>query len=793
MKTKVEKIYPLSNMQKGMLFHAMEDEASNAYFEQLIIELKGYVDERIFEDSLNEIMKRHEILRSSFHYRLDEPLHVIMKDRNVKFEHRDIRKQNDQEDVLESYLNEDRQKGFDLAKETLMRACLFRTAEDSYQFVWTYHHILLDGWCLGIILDELFTIYEKKRKGKDPQLEDPRPYSDYIKWLESQDKDEAQEYWGKYLNGYDQKTLIPKLRTHSASALFKRKEKTIECSKELTNRLIKLANRNHVTINTVLQGIWGVILAKYNNSEDVVFGTVVSGRDAEVEGIEKMVGVFINTIPTRVRLEKNKRFKDVLRKTQSDALESNRYNYMNLAEVQALSELKNDLIDHVMVFENYAVDQKAFEQKNDVGFEMESVSGEEQTNYSFSISAGLDDHLKLLIIYDENVYDETIINHIEKHITAVAEQVTEDEEKTLSEIDLVSEEERNTLLYAFNDTKTDYPKDKTIHQLFEEQAVKTPDHTAVVFGSQNMTYRELNEKSNQAARLLREKGIGAGSIAAILTDRSLEMIISIMGILKAGGAYLPIDPETPKDRISYMLKDTEAGVLLTQGEAADGIDCEAEVIHMDKTAFDRFSEERLNALNDSDDAAYIIYTSGSTGMPKGVVTPHYSAVRVVRNTNYIDIRTDDVILQLSNYSFDGSIFDIFGALLNGASLVMIEKETVLNINELADVIEKEKVSVMFMTTALFNTLADINIDSLANLRKILFGGERISIPHAKKVLGRIGQDKLIHVYGPTESTVYATYYFINEIDEAAETIPIGRPLANTSALIMDEDGKTKTA
>ncbi|MCY8738150.1 condensation domain-containing protein, partial [Bacillus haynesii] len=681
MKTKVEKIYPLSNMQKGMLFHAMKDEASHAYFEQFIIELKGDVDERMFEESLNEVMKRHEILRASFHHRLDEPLHVIIKDRQMKFDYLDIRSRHDQDGVLERYLAEDRQKGFDLAKDTLMRACLIRTTDDSYQFVWTYHHILLDGWCLGIILDELLTIYEMKRKGQNHQLEDPRPYSDYIKWLEDQDKEEAQSYWERYLSGYDQKNSLPKLRTPSETG-FKRREKTIKCSKELTDRLIKLANQNHVTINTVLQSIWGVILAKYNNSEDVVFGTVVSGRDAEVEGIEKMVGVFINTIPTRIRLDKDKRFQDVLRQTQTDALESSRYNYMNLAEVQALSELKNDLVDHVMVFENYAVDQKAFEEKNDVGFEMVNVSGEEQTNYHFSISAALDDQLKLLFIYDENVYDNTIIETLEKHIITVAEQVAEDETQTLRDINLVSEEEKHRILHTFNDTKTGYPKDKSLHELFEEQAMKTPDHTALVFGVQRMTYRELNEKANQTARLLREKGIGRGSIAAIIADRSFEMIIGIIGILKAGGAYLPIDPETPKDRIAFMLSDTKAAVLLTQGKAADGINCAADMIHLDKGATDGFSKEPLGSVNDSGDTAYIIYTSGSTGTPKGVVTPHYSAARVVKNTNYIDITGNDVILQLSNYSFDGSVFDIFGALLNGASLVLIEKETVLNTHEL---------------------------------------------------------------------------------------------------------------
>ncbi|MBR8664605.1 bacitracin non-ribosomal peptide synthetase BacC [Bacillus paralicheniformis] len=786
MKTKVEKIYPLSNMQKGMLFHAMKDEASHAYFEQFIIELKGDVDERMFEESLNEVMKRHEILRASFHHRLDEPLHVIIKDRHMKFDYLDIRGRHEQDGVLESYLAEDRQKGFNLAKDTLMRACLIRTSDDSYQFVWTYHHILLDGWCLGIILDELLTIYEMKRKGQHHQLEDPRPYSDYIKWLEDQDKEEAQSYWESYLSGYDQKNSLPKLRTPSETG-FKRREKTIECSKELTNRLIKLANQNHVTINTVLQSIWGVILAKYNNSEDVVFGTVVSGRDAEVEGIETMVGVFINTIPTRIRLGKDKLFKDVLRQTQADALESSRYNYMNLAEVQALSELKNDLIDHVMVFENYAVDQKAFEEKNDVGFEMVNVSGEEQTNYHFSISAALDDQLKLLFIYDENVYDDTIIETLEKHIITVAEQVAEDEAQTLQDINLVSKEEQQRILDTFNDTKTDYPKDKPLHELFEEQAMKTPDQTALVFGAQRMTYRELNKKANQTARLLREKGIGRGSIAAIIADRSFEMIIGIIGILKAGGTYLPIDPETPRDRIDYMLENSGAALLVTTDSLLQPFDIKTVDLRSDELHL--LSGENLPRVNCSSDTAYIVYTSGSTGTPKGVVIPHYSAARVVQNTNYIDITEDDAILQLSNYSFDGSVFDIFGALLNGASLVLIEKETVLNTHELAEVIEKERVSVMFITTALFNTLADINIGCLAKLRKILFGGERASIPHVRKVLNHVGRDKLIHVYGPTESTVYATYYFINEIDEKADTIPIGSPLANTSVLIMDEAGK----
>ncbi|MEK5097378.1 amino acid adenylation domain-containing protein [Bacillus sp. FSL W8-0848] len=789
---KIEKIYPLANMQKGMLFHALEDQTSSAYFQQIVIGLKGNVNEDMLEESFHELVKRHEILRASFEYDIaEEPRQVIVSDRKIDFEYRDLQETEDAQKqlLLEKYVKEDKEKGFDLSGGSLMRVCLIRTDEDSYQLIWSHHHILLDGWCLGILLSELFKIYGKRLKGEAPRLETPKPYSDYIKWLEQQDKDEAAEYWKEYLEGYEARTELPKLsRKHSGE--YGEKERVIALSKELTKKLARIANQNNVTINTVLQGIWGAVLAKYNNADEVVFGTVVSGREAQVDGIEEMVGLFINTIPTRIRFGGGKTFKEVLRATQAESIESNRFNYMNLSELQELSELKRELISHVMVFQNYAFDQHMFSGIDEIGFEIEGVYGKERTNYDFNIVGVLaEEKLALKMAYDGNVYDEIMIDNIEKHIIAVAEQVAEHDEKTISEIELVSEEEKHMLLDQFNDTKTDYPKDKTLHQLFEEQAEKMPDHRAVVFGSRNMTYKELNEKANQAAGLLREKGVGAGSVAAIIAERSFEMIIGIMGILKAGAAYLPIDPETPKDRIAYMLKDAKAGVLLTNSGAACGIDCEAEVIRLDGDAFSGFGKENLGLENRSDDAAYIIYTSGSTGMPKGVVTPHYSAVRVVRNTNYIDIRHDDVILQLSNYSFDGSVFDIFGALLNGASLVLIEKETVLNIHELAEVIDKEKVSVMFITTALFNTLADINLDCLANLRKILFGGERVSIPHAKKVLDRVGKDRLIHVYGPTESTVYATYYFINEIDEEADTIPIGSPLANTSALIMDEHGR----
>ncbi|MEC1022070.1 bacitracin non-ribosomal peptide synthetase BacA [Bacillus paralicheniformis] len=788
----IEKIYPLANMQKGMLFHNAMDQTSGAYLQQMVIELKGRVYPDILEESFHEIVKRHEILRASFEYEITaEPRQIIARERKTPLTSIDLTGENrtHQHRFIETYLKEDQEKGFDLSSEALMRICLIKMNDESYRLIWSHHHILLDGWCLGIVMSELFSLYGKIMKGESRQLKEPKPYGDYIKWLEKQDQEEAAAYWKEYLKGYETRAELPVFNRGATSEEYGGKEKVISFSKELTAKIARIAKTHHVTINTVLQGIWSMILAKYNNTDEVVFGTVVSGREAPVDGIEEMVGLFIHTIPTRISFEGARSFKEVLKKTQAESIESNRYSYMNLSEIQDLSEMKRELITHVMAFQNYAFDEELFRsQSGETGFELEGVHGKERTNYDFNLTGVLEDEqLKLKLTFNENVYDNTIIETLEKHIITVAEQVAEDETQTLRDINLVSKEEQHRILHTFNDTKTDYPKDKPLHELFEEQAMKTPDHTALVFGAQRMTYRELNEKANQTARLLREKGIGRGSIAALIADRSFEMIIGIIGILKAGGTYLPIDPETPRDRIDYMLKNSGAALLVTTDSLLQPFDIKT--VDLCSGELHLLSEENLPRVNRSSDTAYIVYTSGSTGTPKGVVIQHYSAVRVVKNTNYIDITEDDAILQLSNYSFDGSVFDIFGALLNGASLVLIEKETVLNTHELAEVIKKEQVSVMFITTALFNTLADINIGSLAKLRKILFGGERASIPHVRKVLDHVGRDKLIHVYGPTESTVYATYYFINEIDDEAETIPIGSPLANTSVLIMDEAGK----
>ena len=782
----IEKIYPLNNMQQGMLFHSLKDTNSNAYTEQLVISLEGKVDLDVITDLFNKVINKHEVLRSLFEYEIcSNYKQVVMEKVHVDINYHDVRENVDKEQWLDEFISEDRNNGFNLAKELPTRISLIRIKDNSYKIVWTHHHIILDGWSVGIILEDIFDVYKHIKVDKNYLVESKNNYEEYIKWLNSQDKEEGIEYWAKYLEGYNREVMIP--RTREVSKEYLSRERYIEIPEEITKSIVNIANNNKVTVNTVLQNIWSIILAKYNNTDDVVFGSVISGRENITEIVDKMAGLFINTIPTRVVLDKDKSFRDMLKITQERNLESIKYNYMNLSEIQTLSILNTNLLNHVMVFENYSFNEDIIKDNKENEFKITDIDSKEETNYDFNLIVIPGNNITLKLIYDGNVYDEEIVDNIERHINKVLNLVINNEDIKIGDINIVTDEEIDILEKTINNTRTNYPKDKTMNELFEEQVEKNPDNIAVVFEDKTLTYRELNEKANEVAKLLRDKGVDSKSIVGIKVDRSLEMMVGIMAILKSGAGYLPIDTEAPKDITKYMIKDSKVNILLTKEQFVDDEDNKLEYIILDVNNI-KGSTNNLETINKSDDVAYIIYTSGSTGNPKGVIINHYSAIRVVKDTNYIDINNKDVILQLSNYSFDGSIFDIYGALLNGGKLVMLRKETLLDLSKLSKLMKDEKVTITFMTTALFNTIVDTDISCFDTLKKILFGGERVTVKYVEKALEYLGENKILHVYGPTESAVYTTYYPINKVEEGSKTIPIGKPLANTKVYVLDEEG-----
>ncbi len=646
------------------------------------------------------------------------------------------------------------------------------------------------------------------------RLPEVTPYRVYIKWLETRDKCRPRNYWKKYLEGYEKTAGVPAIEEpETLEKGYKNKEFIFEIDREATGRLRHLAGKNYVTLNILLQTAWGVMLARYNAVQDVVFGSVVAGRPPEIDGVESMIGLFVNTIPVRLRFDEETRFNELLGYLQQDDVESKAFHYYPLADIQSESMLKHHLIDHIYVLENYPVKEQVERltagDNNNVLLKLSNIEAFEQSNYDFNIVIAAESLLTVRFIYNENVYGSGGIRRIAEHFKHVLSQVLTDETRRICALDLLPPGERQEILYKFNDTRVDYPGDKTLHRLFQEQVVETPDRTALVGSWRctlavgkgpppptdkeektvelvHLTYRELNEQSNRLAHRLRERGVKPGTIAAIMVERSLEMIIGILGILKTGGAYLPIDPDTPHHRVHYVLRDSAASILLV-GESFE----EEEKIFISRLGAlwellpgESCANPEVNLQ--STGLAYVMFTSGSTGKPKGVLVEHRNVVRLVKNTNFIEFGEDDCLLPTGAPDFDASTLEIWGPLLNGSTLHPVKKDLLLDIQTLRQIIRKYRITIMWMTSPLFNQVSEVDIDLFKGLRTLLVGGDVLSPPHINRLKERFPGLKVINGYGPTENTTFSTIHFIER--EYETTIPIGTPINNSTAYILDKNG-----
>ncbi|WP_418027853.1 non-ribosomal peptide synthase/polyketide synthase [Paenibacillus sp. JJ1722] len=783
----LENIYPMTPMQKGMLFHNMLDSRSSAYVEQSTFELKGTLDLVAFAASLDLLVQRHSTLRTNFRSDLqDEPLQVVYRSKRGDLYVEDIREKEKaaQEQYIEEFARRDQQKGFDLAKDTLMRVSIFRTSDDSYHFVWSFHHIIMDGWCLSLVTNEVFGGYTTLTEGKPPQFPVVTPYSRYIEWLEEQNRQEAAEYWSSYLQGHEETTVLPQAKTGKAKG-YEAEYLEFDLGIDLTAELQKLAKQEQVTINTLMQTAWGVLLQKYNRTEDVVFGSVVSGRPADIAGVEQMIGLFINTIPVRIQGGPATAFAELMKQTQRQALSANAYDTFPLYEIQALTEQKQDLIKHIMVFENYPVEQQV-EQLGSDGqepFTISNVVVTEQTNYDLNVVVMPGEGIKIRFMYNALSFDQTRLERLYGHFARLLEQISFNPYIRVEELEMVTTTERQQITGEFNDTASVYPRNQTIQKLFEEQAERTPDHVAVTLDHQSLTYRELNEKANRLAHTLQTAGVKADEPVGILTERSLDMIIGTLAILKVGGAYVPIDPQYPEDRIRYMLEDSGAKLLLTQQDLLDRCYFDGQIVNLNDDTSYSSDASNLGIDGAGEHAAYVIYTSGSTGKPKGVVVEHQSVVRLVRNTDYVPFDESIRMLQTCAFVFDVSTFEIWGALLNGGQLVLVHKDDLLDAAKLKETIRDHRITMMWLTTPLFNQLSQQDSKLFGDVKYLLVGGDVLSAPHINRVLRDNPDMNIINGYGPTENTTFSTAYHIKE--EQLDSVPIGRPIRNSTAYVVD--------
>jgi amino acid adenylation domain-containing protein/FkbM family methyltransferase len=791
--------YPMSPAQKRLFVLQRMKEDSIAYnlTQQVQSESFEEISPKKVEDTFNALIKRHESLRTSFELVDDQPVQKIHQPVPVKIQNFQLGKEESrQRDRVENII-QDFVRPFDLSRAPLLRVGLMKI-EETHILMVDMHHIITDGYSQKIFTHDFTGLY----KGNElPELR--LQYKDYSAWQnrlsgkEKQSLKKQEEYWVREF-GVQSEIPVLNLPTDYPRPLIQSFEGAIanfEIDIMETRLLKTLALDEQGTLYMVLLAIYEIFLSKISSQEDIVIGTPVAGR--RHEDIESVIGMFVNTLALRNYPSSSKTFKKFLKEVKGrtlEAFENQDYPFEDLVDSVAVNRdvSRNPLFDVMFTLGNMdiALDRPRNDEMDiplphstpgSSLFDMEKVF--QISKFDLTLTAvDVGRELLLTFEYCTKLFKKETIHRFTKYFKKIVSSILDDPEQKISNMEILPEEEKHRILYEFNDTQSEYPGDKTLHELFKEQVQQTPDHIALygcLPGEGHNTYRELNEKSNRLAQRLTGKGVKPDSIIGIMMESSIEMIIGLLGILKAGGAYLPIDPDYPQDRIDFMLKDSNAKILLTNREMVN-LSSPETFNHSPKGTFSPRPGGQL---------AYIIYTSGTAGKPKGVMTTHYNVTRVVRNTNYIRLTREDRVLQLSNYAFDGSVFDIYGALLNSAALVMIKQEHVLAVDRLAKAIKKEAITVFFVTTALFNTLVDLEIQCFNRIRKVLFGGERVSVGHVQKILGYLGKGRIIHVYGPTETTVYATNYFVDEIDDWASTIPIGKPLANTTVYVLDKNSR----
>ena len=780
----IKKIYPLSPMQEGMMFHSLLDKNEKSYFEQFTFCMKGYIDFQTFEKSMNKIIENHDVFRTVFLFEeVEEPIQIVLDERKMKVHFEDISfyEEEKKADFIQQFRIKDRERTFDLSKDILLRLTLIQTETEKYYVIWSYHHILMDGWCIGLILKEFFAIYEAYIHKKGINHTKTRPYSDYIHWYSNQDKKEAIKVWRNALGNYEQKASIPKLMDNP-NLRYQLEEKKLVLNQEITNSIERISKRYQVTNNVIIQAAWGILLAKYNDTNDVVFGSVVSGRPSNLVGVENMIGLFINTIPIRVHYSANQSFIDLVRSLQDFFWETGIYDFIPLREIQSETKLKRELFDHIIAFENYPLDKELENNINfgDIGISISDIQIFEQTNYDLNIVVFPGEQLEIKFSYNTNVYQSEQIQNMMIHYQNILSQVLKDELNLLKNVELVSEREKEMIVKSFNQTSVSLPK-QSLLELIYQNAERFPTKCAVVSQEKTLTYDELIQEADKlAAYLKNKKGIKDEQIVAVMMDQSVDMMVALLAVLRAGGVFLPIDPKYPVERINYIMEDSDAHVLLTLSylHVDNKIKEDVEIIHLDKCLAQHLLplEDKYIYELSPKKLAYVIYTSGSTGKPKGVGIEQHSLLNLCYwHIAYHQVTHKDNSTKYAGLGFDASIWEIFPYLIAGSSIYLIPDDIRLDMKRLNQYFEKNRITISFLPTQICEKFMEIDNQSL---RCILTGGDKL------KISGSPNYDIINH-YGPTEYTVVTTAF---KVQKQMKSIPIGKPIYNTTCLILDHDG-----
>jgi amino acid adenylation domain-containing protein len=782
----IEDSYPLSPIQKGMLFHSHYAQQSGVDIEQMVCGLHEELNVPAFRQAWDSVVARHSALRTSFCWEgLDEPKQEVHRSVSVPFEEQDWRGllSAQQKVRLEAYLRSDRKRGFTLARAPLIRLALFRFAEADYQFIWTFHHILADGRSHLLILKEVFGFYEAFAWHKDFQPEPARLYGNYIRWLQQQDLSKAELFWRRLLKGFSEPISLNLPPSRATAPEDVRGEQEGRLSAAATSQLKSLAQEHCLTLNIFVQGAWALLLSHYSGEADIVFGAVRGGRPSMVAGAESMVGMFINTLPVRARIFPDQPLLAWLEDLRAQSIAVREYEHTPLVMVQGWHGRLSGtpLFETILVFNKYLLHSAlTAEGGNSERREFRLV---EKTNFPLTLYAYGESALLLKIAYDRCRFDDAIVSSMLDNLRAILEGIALDPHRQLADVPYLSPAEEHKLIAQWNETQTDFPATLCIHQLFEDQAARTPDAVAVVFEDKQLTYSELNSRANQLARRLHSLGVGPDVLVGIAVERSLEMVIGLLAIIKAGGAYVPLDPAFPEERLAFMMEDSQLKVVVTQGNllrylpAHDG---QTICLDSDWSTISQESRENPSRKLDPETRAYVIYTSGSTGKPKGVEISHRAVVNFLSSMReQPGISEQDVLLAVTTISFDIAGLELYLPLVVGGRVVIASREVAMDGVRLSQLITDSQATVMQATPATWRMLIASGWEGSKRL-KILCGGEGLPDKLANQLLER--GYSLWNMYGPTETTIWST---IQEVKSGQGSISIGRPIANTEIYILD--------
>ncbi len=788
----IEDLHPLSPLQQGLLFHSLYAPESKDYLVQVAWTLEGDFDVPRFECAWNDVLSRHAILRTSFDWEDGrEPLAVVHREVALPFTFVDLSHEPRAEERLEDFLLEDRVVPLSPAEAPLLRVALVRLGEGTHRFVWTFHHLLLDGWSLGRVLKEVFTIYEARGRGLSAKLEPPVAFRNYVAWLSKKDPRASEEFWRRELQGFTSATPLG-LDDDYGETVDGSADASIVFPEKESDAIRAMAREQRVTLSTLFQGAWAFLLSRYSGEQDVVFGATVAGRPPELSGIESMVGLFINTIPVRVEVLDEEPIAEFLEKLQRKGAEAREFEHAPLVDIQGASGVPRGapLFESLFVFENFPVERSARKIPGlrpflkTAGFRFWT-----KTSYPLHFRVRPGREIVLDLTYDRSRFDRKTAELILGQFRTAIERAVADPTRAVGTL-LPAEPVRARSGHAASwDAETSIP------ERFASVVSRYGDRPAIEADGSAWSYLDLDERASRVASSL-ARLLGAPSRVALLFGHGAPMVAGMLGALKAGHAFVPLDPRYPRERLLYILKDSGAGALvvdethrvLARELASDSVP----VLAFEELVASDSPVEAPSSFPDRNALAYLLYTSGSTGEPKGTMQSHQNVLHHVRSYgDSLRLGPEDRLTLLSSYAFDASVMSIWGALAHGASLHPFDLSS-RSLGELGTLLSERALTVYHSTPTVFRYFLDAlaKEESLASVRAVVLGGEEVTRRDVDRFRERFPKEcVLLNGLGPTESTVSLQYFVDAATEVRGRRVPVGYPVSGMEVFLLDGEGK----